>query len=70
MVLLLTRDDVISVLQMKDCIDVLEKAFLLKREEPRRSTRKIIQLMETHQLVKPGIIKPSTLYRIFKKNRQ
>ncbi|MGA1819968.1 MAG: ornithine cyclodeaminase family protein [Thermoplasmatota archaeon] len=27
MVLLLTRDDVISVLQMKDCIDVLEKAF-------------------------------------------
>ncbi len=27
MVLLLTRDDVISVLQMKDCINVLEKAF-------------------------------------------
>ncbi len=27
MVLLLTRDDVISVLQMKDCIDVLEDAF-------------------------------------------
>lgn len=27
MVLLLTRDDVISVLQMKDCIDALEKAF-------------------------------------------
>ncbi|MGA1872064.1 MAG: ornithine cyclodeaminase family protein [Thermoplasmatota archaeon] len=28
MVLLLTRDDVISVLQMKDCIDALEKAFI------------------------------------------
>lgn len=27
MVLLLTKDDVMSVLQMKDCIDVLEKAF-------------------------------------------
>ncbi len=48
--------------------EVLEKAFLLKREEPRRSTGKIIQLMEAHQMVTPGIIKPSTLYRIFKKN--
>ena len=48
--------------------DVLEKAFVLKREEPRRSAKKIIQLMEAHQMVKPGVIKPSTLYRIFKQH--
>ena len=48
--------------------DVLEKAFLLKREEPRRSATKIIRIMEAHQMVKPGTIKPSTLYRILKQN--
>ena len=30
--------------------DILEKAFVLKREEPRRSANKIIQLMEAHQM--------------------
>lgn len=48
--------------------DILEKAFILKREEPRRSATKIIQLMEAHQMVTPGTIKSSTLYRIFKQN--
>jgi putative transposase len=48
--------------------DVLDKAFLLKREEPRRSAKKIIQIMEAHQMVEPGIIKSSTLYRIFKQH--
>lgn len=48
--------------------DMLEKAFLLKREEPRRSTRKIIQIMEAHKWIDPGLIKPSTLYRQLKQN--
>ena len=48
--------------------EILEKAFLLKREEPRRSAEKIIQIMEAHNWVTPGLIKPSTLYRIFKHN--
>ena len=48
--------------------DLLEKAFLLKREEPRRSAKKIIQIMEAHQMAEPGTIKPSTLYRLFKQN--
>ena len=50
-------------------LDILEKAFLLKKEEPRRSASSIINIMEAHDMVKPpGIIKPSTLYRIFTKN--
>ena len=48
--------------------DILEKAFVLKREEPRRSANKIIQLMEAHQMANPGLLKPSTLYRIFNQN--
>jgi len=48
--------------------DILEKAFALKKEEPRRSTRKIIQIMEAHHMVTPGTLKESTLYRIFKQN--
>lgn len=48
--------------------DVLDKAFLLKKEEPRRSSRKIIQIMEAHQMATPGLLKPSTLSRIFQKN--
>lgn len=48
--------------------EVLEKAFLLKREEPRRSAKKIIQLMEAHQWTPLGLLKPSTLSRIFKQN--
>ncbi|NIS37982.1 helix-turn-helix domain-containing protein, partial [Candidatus Saccharibacteria bacterium] len=48
--------------------DILEIAFQLKKEEPHRSARKIIQIMEAHQMTTPGLIKPSTLYRIFAKN--
>lgn len=48
--------------------DILEKAFVLKKEEPRRSTRTIIQLMEAHRMAEPGMLKESTLYRIFKKH--
>jgi len=48
--------------------EILEKAFLLKREEPRRSARKIIQLMEAHQWAPLGLLKPSTLSRIFKQH--
>jgi len=48
--------------------DILEKAFLLKKEEPRRSAKKIIQLMEAHQWAPLGLLKPSTLSRIFKKH--
>jgi len=46
--------------------ETLEKAFLLKREEPRRSAKKIIQLLEAHNLAPLGLLKPSTLSRIFK----
>jgi len=46
--------------------ETLEKAFLLKKEEPRRSARKIIQIMESHQMAPLGLLKPSTLSRIFK----
>ena len=48
--------------------EVLEKAFLLKREEPRRSAKKIIQLMEVHHWAPLGLLKSSTLSRIFKQN--
>jgi len=48
--------------------DILEKAFLLKKEEPRRSSKKIIQLMEAHQWAPLGLLKPSTLSRIFKQH--
>jgi hypothetical protein len=37
-----------------------EKAVALKKEAPRRSVRKIIQIMEAHNLIKPGEIKAST----------
>jgi len=46
--------------------ETLEKAFLLKKEEPRRSARKIIQILETHNMAQLGLLKPSTLSRIFK----
>ncbi|MFZ5515497.1 MAG: helix-turn-helix domain-containing protein [Candidatus Zhuqueibacterota bacterium] len=48
--------------------DTLEKAFLLKKEEPHRSSKKIIQLMEAHQWAPLGLLKPSTLSRIFKQH--
>lgn len=50
----------------KISLQTLEKAFLLKKEEPRRSARKIIQIMESHQMAPLGLLKPSTLSRIFK----
>ena len=46
--------------------DIFQQAALLKKEEPRRSCRKIIQLMEAHQMVSPGLLKSSTLSRLFK----
>jgi putative transposase len=48
--------------------ELLEKTFLLKREEPRRSAKKIIQLMEVHGWAPLGLLKSSTLARIFKQN--
>lgn len=48
--------------------DILEKAFILKKEEPRRSVGSIIQIMESTSIVAPGLVKPSTLYRIFEQN--
>jgi transposase InsO family protein len=45
-----------------------EKATALKKEAPRRSVRKIIQIMEAHNLIKPGEIKASTLARHFKEH--
>jgi hypothetical protein len=42
-----------------------EKTVVLKKEVPGRSVRKIIQIMETHQMIQPGEIKPSTLARQF-----
>lgn len=48
--------------------DILSQAFILKKEEPRRSAGKIIRIMESSNMVAPGLIKPSTLYRIFEQN--
>jgi len=48
--------------------DILDKAFILKKEEPHRSARAIIRIMESHNLVAPGLIRPSTLYRLFMQN--
>jgi hypothetical protein len=42
-----------------------EKAVALKKEVPARSVRKIIQIMEAHQMIPLGEIKPSTLARQF-----
>lgn len=55
------RDDLGSCQKIPP--EILEKAFMLKREEPRRSTRKIIQLMEAHEMTPPGLIRRSTLHR-------
>jgi transposase InsO family protein len=48
--------------------EILDKAFDLKKEEPRRSARKIIQIMEAHHLAEPGLIKSSTLSRLLRQN--
>ncbi|MHC4338011.1 MAG: DDE-type integrase/transposase/recombinase [Planctomycetota bacterium] len=45
-----------------------EKACALKREAPARSVRKIIQIMEAHNIIQPGQIKASTLSRHFKEH--
>ena len=55
-------------MSQKISTEVLEKAFVLKREEPRRSARRVIQIMEAHQMVAPGVIRASTLYRHFQQN--
>lgn len=41
--------------------DVLEKAIALKQEQPRRSVRQIIAILELAQFVASGILKESTL---------
>ncbi len=48
--------------------EVWQKACALKREAPARGVRKIIQIMEAHNMVKPGLIKRSTLSRLFKEH--
>jgi transposase InsO family protein len=48
--------------------DVFEKAVALKKEAPQRGVAKIIRIMETHGLIKPGDIKRSTLSRLFKEH--
>jgi len=61
-----TRSD--SGASKKIPADIFGQAALLKKEEPRRSSKKIIQIMEAHQMVKAGVIKPSTLSRLFKQH--
>jgi putative transposase len=61
-----TRSDIGTSLKIPT--DILEQAFILKKEEPRRSAGKIIRIMESTNMAAPGLIKPSTLYRIFEQN--
>jgi putative transposase len=42
-------------------VDVLEKAVALKQEQPGRSVRQIIAILELAQFVSPGTLKESTL---------
>ncbi len=48
--------------------EAFEKAVALKKEAPQRGVAKIIRIMETSRLVKPGEIKRSTLSRLFKEH--
>jgi transposase len=48
--------------------EVFEKALALKKEAPQRGVAKIIRIMETNGLIKPGDIKRSTLSRLFKEH--
>jgi transposase InsO family protein len=48
--------------------EVFEKAMALKKEAPHRGVAKIIRIMETSGLAKPGEIKRSTLSRLFKEH--
>jgi transposase InsO family protein len=48
--------------------EVFEKAVALKKEAPQRGVAKIIRIMETTGLLKPGDIKRSTLSRLFKEH--
>ena len=43
--------------------DVLEKAMALKKEQPTRSVRQIMAILELAQFVEPGQLKESTLSR-------
>jgi len=48
--------------------EAFEKAIALKKEAPQRGVAKIIRIMETNGLTKPGDIKRSTLSRLFKEH--
>jgi transposase InsO family protein len=48
--------------------EAAEKAMALKKEAPQRGAAKIIRIMETNGLIKPGVIKRSTLSRFFKEH--
>lgn len=48
--------------------EAFEKAVALKKEAPQRGVAKIIRIMETSGLIKPGEIKRSTLSRLFKEH--
>lgn len=47
--------------------DVLEKAIALKQEQPGRSVRQIIAILELAQYVQPGVLKESTLSKQLRK---
>jgi putative transposase len=47
--------------------DVLEKAIALKQENPRRSVRQIMAILELAQFVEPGMLKESTLSKQLKR---
>ena len=47
--------------------DVLNKAIALKKEQPGRSVRQIIAILELAQYVEPGVLKESTLSKQLRK---
>ena len=47
--------------------DVLQKAMELKKEQPARSVRQIIAILELAKFVEPGVLKESTLFKQFHK---
>lgn len=53
------RADKLQAREIPD--DVLAKAIALKQEQPGRSVRQIIAILELAQLVEPGMVKESTL---------
>jgi transposase InsO family protein len=48
--------------------EAFEKAIALKKEAPQRGVAKIIRIMQTNGLIKPGDMKRSTLSRLFKEH--